>query len=184
MSNTTDEIGEKQNPTVNIFGHKYDKDTIVINFLIILIWCLIWKVSGLWAVLRYDVLFAVIFFAFILYNIMTISVAGTSSGGVVYELNILLTVEQMISILLGTMAMFCLFGKNLSVDASCREVITKLSTCILIILTLASMWVNVWITGRAFKAVRKFKQGIYNVALTLFIIIGIILIKGNCPEKN
>jgi hypothetical protein len=175
-------IGEKQNPIVQIGKYKFDKDTIVIAFIIIFIWIFIWKISGLWKALKYDYTFTAIFFIFILYNILSITIAGTSSGGVVYELNILLTVEQMISILFGTMVMFFIFGDKLPVEPNCKNVITRLSVSIIIILTMASLWVNVWTTGRSFKAVRKFKQSIYNVALTLFIMIGLIIIKGGCRE--
>jgi hypothetical protein len=179
------DIGEKQNPTIDFLGRKYDRDSAVVGLVLIVIWGLIWRTSGLWKTLRYDLSFTFIFFLFALYVIANIVTAGTSSGGVVYELNILLTVEQMISILFGTVVLFALFGKNLPIHDNCRHIILKLSMSIVVILTAASLWVNVWTSGRAFRSIRKFKQGVYNIALTLFIIIGLIFIKGNkCPEPT
>jgi hypothetical protein len=179
------DIGEKQNPTIQFLGYTYDRDSAIVGLILIIIWIIIWKTSGLWKTLRYDISFIVIFFLLILYIIANIATAGTSSGGVVYELNILLTVEQMISILFGTVVLFALFGKNLPIHENCRHIILRLSMSIVVILTTASLWVNLWTSGRAFRSVRKFKQGIYNVALTLFIIIGLIFIKGSkCPAVH
>lgn len=185
------DIGEKKNPIVNIFGNEYDKDSLIIGILLVVLWGLIWRYSGLYKTLALsfnkkfstDISFIVIFFLFIVYVLLNIVTAGVSSGGVVYELNILLTVEQMISILFGTVVLFVLFNKNLPVDDNCRPVLLKLGMSIVIILTISSLWVNVWTSGRAFRSVRKFKQGLYNIALTLFIIIGLIFLKGNkCPS--
>lgn len=175
------EIGEKRNPTVRLFGSEIDRDSLFVMILLMGIWTLIWKSSGLGKTLNADVTFTVIFWLLILYMLISIKTSDTTSGGVVYELNILLSVEQMISILFGTVVLFALFGKNLPVHDNCRRVISQLSLSIIIILTLASMWVNVFTSGRMFRAVRKFKQGIYNIALALFLIIGLIFIKGNGP---
>jgi hypothetical protein len=173
------EIGEKKNPTIKFNGYEYDKDSLVIIFMVIFIWSLIWKTTGLWKVLQYDKSFMVIFFAFILYMLMTARSSGITSGGVVYELNILLSVEQMISILFGTVILFAIFHNKIDVHANCKPVIFKLVMSTVMILTAASLWINVYTTGRAFRAVRKFKQGIYNVSLTLLLIIGLIYVKGN-----
>lgn len=178
-------IGEKKNPVITIFGKEYDRDSTIVMLTIIFIWGIIWKISGLWKTLKYDISFTIIFFLFAFYLLLSIKTSGKTSGGVVYELNILLTVEQMISILFGTVVLFVLFGKNLPVHKNCRPVIFKLTMSIIIILTTASLWVNVYTSGRMFRAIRKFKQGIYNVALTLFIIIALIFIKGSdCQEPN
>ncbi len=179
-------IDEHQNPVLVILGKKYDIDSIAVGLLIICIWILIWKTSGLWKTLRYDISFTIIFFLFIFYNLTSIVTAGTASGSSVYELNILLTVEQMISILFGTIVLFALFGKNLPVHENCRPVVLKIVMSIVVVLTTASLWVSVWTSGRAFRTIRRFKQGIYNVALVLFIIVSLIFIKGNkCPDiKN
>jgi hypothetical protein len=54
-----------------------------------------------------------------------------------------------------------------------------------VILTTASMWINVVTSGRAFRFIRKLKQGIYNIALTFLIIVGLIFIKGvACKKQN
>lgn len=127
-------------------------------------------------------MFSIIFWLYILYTLANIQSSDHTSGGVVYELNILLTVEQMISILFGTLVLFMLFHHNVKIHDNCKPVVFKLAVSIVIILTSASLWVNVWTTGRAFRAVRKFKQGIYNIALALFMITGIIFIRSNCPE--
>jgi hypothetical protein len=181
----TPEITERDNPVITILGNDFDVDSTIVGFVIILIWCIVWRTSGLWRTLKYDYTFIVIFFAFVLFNIASIASAGNSSGGIVYELNILLTVEQMVSILFGTIVLFALFSKNLPIHENCRIVVTKLIMSAVVILTVASLWISVWNSGRAFRAIRKFKQGIYNVALALFVIIGIIFIKSNkCPSPR
>jgi hypothetical protein len=178
-----DDIGEKKNPTFTLLGKEYDWDSVIVGLLIIVIWILIWRTSGLAKTLKYDRVFGVIFILFIAYVLLNTYTAGNSSGGVVYELNILLTVEQMVSILFGTIVLFAIFEKNIPVHDNCRTIIRRLSMSIVVILTTASLWVNVFTSGRAFRAVRKFKQGVYNVALTLFILVGLIFLKGNkCPK--
>ena len=187
-----EDIGEKSNPvyqTKSIIGKDLDQDSANVFILVILIWVLIWFTSGLWKTLEYDPIFVFIFLFFIVYICAQIYTSGTSSGGVVYELNILLTVEQMISILFGTIVVFTLFSHYLrdkmGVHPNCMNIIFKLSISIVIILTTASLWVNVITSGRSFRAIRKFKQGIYNVSLTLFIIIGLIVYKGVvCPPAK
>ena len=174
---------DKLNPTISLFGVKYDRDSFVIGFLIIFIWAIVWITSGLRRTLFKDYSMTAIFFIFIIYILVNIFTSGKKSGSTIYELNILLTVEQMISILFGTVILFALFEKNLPVHQNCRSVIFKLNVSIIIVLTLASMWVNIFSSGRSFRFLRKFKQGIYNVALMLFIIIGLIFYKGNnCPK--
>ena len=174
---------ERRNPVVPFFGKDLDRDSLIVFSIIIGIWVLIWTTSGLWKVLEYDSIYTLLFFMFITYVLMQIYTSGTSSGGVVYELNILLTVEQMISILFGTIVVFTIFSNNLKshygVHDNCMKIVFRLCVSIIIILTTASLWVNVITTGRSFRAIRKFKQGIYNVALTLFIIIGLILYRGS-----
>lgn len=171
-------IGENQNPVITLFNIDLDVDTIIVSLLIFSIWIIIWQASGLWKVLKYNWVFALVFFLFILYNLTNIITAGTTSGGVVYELNILLTVEQMISILLGSAIVFTLFSKNLPAPEGCSSIIFKLLMSNVVILMISSLWVNVITTGRAFRFVRKFKQGVYNIALTFLVIVGIIYIKG------
>lgn len=185
-----DEIGSKQNPTIKFMGREYDRDTATVGFVIIFLWVLIWKYTGLYKTLmtekngQHDLLFTFIFLIFIVYVLLNIGTSGTSSGGVVYELNILLTVEQMISILFGTVVLFTLFGKNLPVHENCQPVVFKLMMSIVIILSISSLWVNVWTSGRTFRALRKFKQQIYNIALTLFITVGLIFVKGGQCKGN
>jgi len=172
------EVGERRNPTVKVLGDAVDRDSLVVGTLIIVLWVLIWRKSGLYKTLEYNPVFIIIFFGFIAYMLFNVKSSGTTSGGVVYELNILLTVEQMVSILLGTTVVFLLFIKNLPVPDSCRSVTFRLSVYIMMMLTAASLWVNVYTSGRMFRAIRKFKQGMYNIALTLYIIIGLIYVKG------
>lgn len=171
-------FGEKKNATWRFFGNEYDVDTTIVLLLTIVIWIIIWRTSGLYKTLRYDPIFIIIFLLFILYSIINIFTSGTTSGGVVHELNILLTVEQMISILFGTVVLFALFSDKIPLHRNCKAVVSKLTLSIIIILTTASLWVNVITSGRAFRAIRKFKQGVYNISLALFILIGIIFIKG------
>lgn len=177
-----EQINEKQNPILPLFGYEFDLDSLIVHFIIIVIWVFIWYGTGLRVVIGKDLIFSLVFVIFILYNIVSIMTAGTSSGGVVYELNILLTVEQMVSILFGTVVLFSLFHKNIPVNENCKSIINRICISNVIILTISSLWVSVWTSGRAFRSIRKFKQGIYNIALTLFVMVGIIFIKGNCDN--
>ena len=178
-----EEIKEKHNPVLSIFGKSYDLDSIVVGLILIAIWVFIWKRSGLWKTLikpsggDYDIVCTLIFILFNLYVLVNIWSAGTTSGGVVYELNILLTVEQMISILFGTMVLYAIFSQKISVHKSCEPLLFTLIFIVVILLTISSLWVNVWTSGRGFRALRKFKQGLYNIALALFIVIGVITMR-------
>jgi len=174
-----DEIIEKSNPTVLFLNRKLDIDSIIIHTTVIALWIIIWWYSGLMGRIRTQVLLGLVFIIFIAYNISSIFTAGHSSGGVVYELNILLTVEQMVSILFGTIVLFTLFKKNLSMTDTCQKVINTICYSMIIILTLASSWVSIWTSGRAFRAIRKAKQGLYNITLFLFVVVGLILLKSN-----
>lgn len=176
------EIDEKSNPTLLLFGRKLDIDSIVIHLAISFIWVLVWWYAGLLVRVKGHPLFGFIFILFIAYNLGSIFTAGHSSGGVVYELNILLTVEQMVSILFGTIVLFTLFRHNLVVKDKCEPIITTICYSMMIILTLASSWVSIWTSGRAFRAIRKSKQGLYNITLFLFVVVGLVLITSadNC----
>ncbi len=172
------EINEKQNPTVQFFHYQLDLDSLIVHSIIIFIWFVIWFGTGLRRMVGKDFIFSVVFLLFLIYNILSVFTAGKSSGGVVYELNILLTVEQMVSILLGAVILFTLFYKNLPVNAVCAPIINKLCVSNVILLTISSLWVSVWTSGRAFRSIRKFKQGIYNIALMIMIIVGLLFLRG------
>ena len=45
----------------------------------------------------------------------------------------------------------------------CRPVIFRINMTILILLTICSIWINIWTTGRAFRG-KKYKQALYNMA--------------------
>jgi hypothetical protein len=170
------EINEKENPTIYILGKHIDRDSFIVHMIIIAIWIFIWHMTNLLRAVWKDAIFTTVFLSFIIYNLASIATAGTSSGGVVYELNILLTVEQMVSILFGTIVLFALFHKNIP-STKCEQIVTSICVYNIIILTISSLWVSVWTSGRAFRSIRKFKQGIYNIALSLFILIGVIYLK-------
>lgn len=174
------EINEKRNPIVRFFNYELDLDSMIVHLLIIFIWLTIWFGTGLRTMVGKDIIFSVVFMLFLLYNIVSIFTAGKSSGGVVYELNILLTVEQMVSILLGAVILFTLFYKNLPMHPACAPIINKLCISNVVLLTLSSLWVSVWTSGRAFRSIRKFKQGIYNIALMIMIIVGLLFLRGEC----
>lgn len=171
------EIGEKKNPTLTIGNYDFDIDSCVVMLLLILIWSFIWKTSGLWAMLKYDITFIFLYFFFIIYCVLNMFTSGNTSGSIVYELNILMNVEQMVSILFGTMILFTLFKDRLEIHQGCKKLISHLMMSIVIIMTIISLWVNVFVSGRAFRALRKFKQGVYNISLMLFLITGLIYIK-------
>lgn len=47
-------IGEKTNPTLNMFGHLYDVDSIIVGLLHILIWVIIWRITGMYKTLMLE----------------------------------------------------------------------------------------------------------------------------------
>lgn len=167
-----------QNPVIVIRGKKYDSDTIKIAIVIITIWVIIWYNTGLLEIIKADKIFLVIFAGFILWVIGNILTAGTTSGSVIFETNTLLTVEQMISILFGTMVIFALFHRKLKLESACKDFVGTIIAYIILLLGMASMWVNLINSGRIFKAIRRFKQSIYNIALSLFMTICLIAIRG------
>lgn len=178
------EINEKRNPIVPFFGYELDLDSFIVHGLIISIWLTIWFGTGLRTMVGKNIIFSIVFVLFLIYNILSVFTAGTSSGGVVYELNILLTVEQMVSILLGAVILFTLFYKNLPIVTACSPIVNKLCVSNVILLTMASLWVSVWTSGRAFRFIRKFKQGLYNIALMIMIIVGLLLLHGKCNGSD
>lgn len=185
-----DEINEKTNPTINLLGLELDADTVWVSLLLMIIWVSIWASTGLFKTffpfsmvkLTENWYFLMIFVLLSFYMIASIYTSGTSSGGIVYELNILLTVEQMVSILFGTMVVFLLFShyfrEKFGVHENCMKVVNKIAILIVIVLTASSLWVNLAPSGRTFRQIRKFKQGVYNIALSLFVVIGFILYRG------
>lgn len=172
-----EEIGEKQNPTFTFLGYKFDTDSAIVMGLLVFIWFIVWKSTGLLSLVKYDLTFLVVFILFIIYCIINLYTSDTVSGSIVYELNILTSVEQMVAILYGTMVLFTLFHHFLPILDGCKNLVFKILISIVIIMTIISMWVNVFVTGRAFRALRKFKQGIYNIALILFLLVALIYIK-------
>jgi hypothetical protein len=173
----SDPLPETLNPTINIFGRDIDQDTLVIMSIMMVFWSLIFFRSGVTDVLGNNMTLYAIFILFSLYLLANTFTSGNKSGGVVYELNILLTVEQMVSILYGTMVLFMLFNKNIPIIDSFKPAITSVSVIIIFLLTIASMWVNLYTSGRSFRFLRKFKQGVYNIALVCFSMILVIYLQ-------
>jgi len=173
------DIGKSDNPTILVGGRKLDYDTMLVMLVTVVAWITIWQQSGLLSQILRNPSLLFVFVAFIGYSIMNVYTSGTTSGGVMYELNILLTVEQMISILFGTMVLFAVFYQRIPfIPDRCKFTIHKLIIPIVMVLTISSMWLNLVTSGRSFRALRKLKQGFYNIALALFIVITVVLLKG------
>lgn len=173
------DIGKSDNPTISIGGVALDYDTMLVMLVTVVAWVTIWQQSGLLSQIIRNPSLLFVFLSFIGYCIMNVYTSGSTSGGVMYELNILLTVEQMISILFGTMVLFAVFYQRIPfIPDRCKFTIHKLIIPIVLVLTISSMWLNLVTSGRSFRALRKLKQGFYNIALALFIVISIVLLKG------
>lgn len=178
------EITEKKNPTINIAGLTLDIDsTLAISFGIF-VWIYVWIATGLLSKARQNFIYLVIFSLFIIYSMINIITSGTSSGGAVYELNILLTVEQMISILFGTLVVLTLFSEKFPTHPETKRLVLRVLIVCLMLLSLASMWLNVVTSGRSFRAIRKTKQSLYNISLALVITIGILLFNSSTPMSE
>jgi hypothetical protein len=178
----TEILGEKVNPLIYIGNEPFDRDSAIGIVIVLYVWIYIWYATGLRKTLLYDGTFFIIFWIFSLYMLFSIITSDITSGGVIYELNILFTTEQSIAILLGSTIVFMLFHDKIGTHPNCRPIITKLSLSIFMLLVSSSLWITAYSTGRMFRFLRKIKQGFYNMALVLFLIIGIIFIKGNvCP---
>lgn len=178
------EIGEKRNPTFSFMGYDLDVDSTVVLLGTCFIWIMIWFYTGLYHKFNHHWIYFFIFTVFILYMLINILTSGNTSGGVVYELNILLTVEQMISILFGTIIVFLLFIGRLPIHEKARQLIYSTLVMIAILLTFASLWLNVITSGRSFRAIRKAKQGIYNISLSLFIVVCIIAFQSSTGKEE
>ncbi len=171
---TDDTIHERENPTVNLFGLILDRDSLFVTLTAIATWILIWSYTGLLQKIPSNWIFLVIFSSFIIYTILNLLSSTPTSGNALYELNILLTVEQMVAILFGTVIVFVLFSDRLNIHVEAKRVIERIGYATLILLSISSLWVNVITSGRAFRVVRKGKQAIYNIAYVLFIAIGFL----------
>jgi hypothetical protein len=167
------DVVEKGNPTVNVVGYELDVDSAIVMCIITALWVLVWRTTGVLDIPKQWAYMA-IFYAFIVYTAVNMVTSGSKSGSVLYELNILLTVEQMIAILFGTVMVFVLFNDKMNIHPTAKRMITRIGYVILIILSFASMWINVITSGRAFRAIRKAKQGLYNVSYALFVVIGLL----------
>ena len=179
-----EEIREKQNPIFELFGLRLDIDSTIAIGLGIFVWVYIWHVTGLLDLIHKKYSYLVIFSMFILYSLVNIVTSGSKSGGVVYELNILLTVEQMISILFGTMVVLTLFSEKIPTHPEIKRTVSRILISILMMLSLASMWINVITSGRAFRAIRKTKQSFYNISLALVATIGVLVFNSSIPMSE
>lgn len=172
-------IGKSDNPTITIGNKKLDYDTMLVMLVTVVAWVTIWHQAGLLPQVLRNPSLLFVFLFFIGYCIMNVYTSGTTSGGVMYELNILLTVEQMIAILFGTMVLFAVFYQKMPfIPNKCKFTIHQLIIPIVIVLTISSMWLNLVTSGRSFRALRKLKQGFYNISLALFAVIAVVLLKG------
>ncbi len=176
-----DSVVEKGNPTIEFLGYQLDVDSSVIMIASVAIWVFIWNSTGLLQNVGRDWSYLAIFSFFIIYTAINMFTSGSKSGSVLYELNILLTVEQMIAIMFGTVIVFIIFNDKLMIHPVAKQIINKLGFAIVILLSFASMWINVITSGRAFRAIRKGKQGLYNIAYCLFIVIGLMAFKSSEP---
>jgi hypothetical protein len=173
-----DEIGEKGNPTLLFQGYEIDQDTAIVVAVLVTIWVLVWRTTGVYKTLRHDILFSVIFVAFTIYLMTALVTSGHSSGSISYELNILLSVEQMVALLFSLVVVFTLFSYKLEVHASCSPVIKRINLAMLVLLSMTSLWVAIGNNARAFRGIRKFKQGMYNIVLIMFMVCALIILRG------
>jgi hypothetical protein len=173
----TVEIDEDKNPVLTVWGKEYDMDTVTVTVIILILWFFIWNSTGLIKLAQQDNFYLFILVIFPMYMILNTSTSGVHSGGVVYELNILLSVEQMIAILFGTVVLFVLFIKNLPISPEWMVTMYTIGIIMIVLLCTASLWVNVVTSGRAFRMVRKGKQQIYNMCLILFVTMGTLFFK-------
>lgn len=177
-----DEIGEKGNPTFMFQGFEIDVDTARVVGLLLVIWIFIWRITGVYTSLRHDLLFTFIFISFTIYLLTALVTSGHYSGSITYELNILLSVEQMLIIVFGTVVLFTLFSSKLSVHESCAPVIKRINLAMLVLLCTANLWVSIYNSPRAFRTIRKMKQGIYNIVMIMFMVCLMIILRGNQCE--
>jgi hypothetical protein len=175
--NLDQDVIERPNPTFDILNFKIDIDSLIVMGICLVSWIGIWRYTPLWQLLsRGRWYYKAVFGGFILYTLANVVTSGNKSGTVQYELNILLTVEQMISIMFGTVVVFLLFGDRLNLPSDAQQVVSLVSCIMLVVLGFASMWINVVTTGRAFRSVRKGKQAAYNIAYALFVVLGLVAI--------
>lgn len=172
-----DDIAEEQNPTFEFFDLSLDVDTTIVILGGILVWALIWYQSGLMKRMSLDPLYMFIFSVFVLYQLLNVVTSSAKSGSSAFELNVLMSVEQMISILFGTLVVFTLFSDRLNLHPETQNMLRILSVDAILMLTVASMWLNVSTSGRSFRAIRKAKQMLYNIALALFVLGCILILK-------
>jgi hypothetical protein len=176
------DIRESKTPTILIAGHQVDRDAVILGVSTLIVWGTIcWYIMNniqLPPMFKWPV--TIIMSLFAVYIVVAVLSMDPSSGGIVFELNNLTSVEQMISVILGSFVVF--FGLIFfipSIPTETRHVLITLACVSLLLLGVISMWVNTIMSGRAFRNLRRFKQAMYNMVLCLFIIQNWILLSSS-----
>jgi len=180
------DIREKKTPVITIGSWNVDRDAVFMGCGTMLLWggiCFyIMRNIKLNPVFKVPV--SIIMALFAVYIIVAVLSMDPSAGGIVFELNNLTSVEQMISVILGSFVVFfglIFFIPNVSINT--RKVLITIACVSLLLLGIISMWVNTIMSGRAFRNLRRFKQAIYNMVLCLFVIQNWVLLSSLLLES-
>ena len=148
--------------TLFIFGRRFDKNSVIITITSIIILNVVYMHFGYFQNGIKNPDMVVVYLFAIVFLIGRLIMESDKYGGFVYEQESLLAIEQMNSLLLGSLVIIIYFGNDIVGDK-------RLLRVSLVLLLLNSLNIAVIEDGDRIKTIRTWKEGVLNFAIFLIV---------------
>ena len=157
-----DDVKLNVEDTLFIFGRRFDKNSVIITITSIIILNVVYMHFGYFQNGIKNPDMVVVYLFAIVFLIGRLIMESDKYGGFVYEQESLLAIEQMNSLLLGSLVIIIYFGNDIVGDK-------RLLRVSLVLLLLNSLNIAVIEDGDRIKTIRTWKEGVLNFAIFLIV---------------
>jgi len=157
-----DDVKLNVDDTLFIFGRRFDKNSVIITITSIIILNVVYMHFGYFQNGIKNPDMVVVYLFAIVFLIGRLIMESDKYGGFVYEQESLLAIEQMNSLLLGSLVIIIYFGNDIVGDK-------RLLRVSLVLLLLNSLNIAVIEDGDRIKTIRTWKEGVLNFAIFLIV---------------
>jgi hypothetical protein len=160
-----DNVQIHKEKTIRFLGKDIDLKSLYISILAIISSILIWYYTDILSDLIVDNNLLILFSVLIINFIAQIFTSSISAGSITLEQSKLLAVNQINSLLIGTILVF-IFIMKIHTDTNTK--IFSVATILIIMNLLNSMNLSVRKNGSSIRTLRKIKEVFLNISITLF----------------
>jgi hypothetical protein len=165
-----EELNLKDTDTIQIRNMKFDKTSFIILISAMVIFTIIWAAAGLFGETKKTKGLFVIYIIAMKIFVYQIIYSSTFTGNITYEQSNLVSLEQLGSMFVGSIVVLTVFISNIKPYKLHPKTFTILMLCIMLG-SLMYVVISFRKTGYNLRIVRKVKQAIFNIVISLFIAI-------------